>query len=86
MLRLSDCAVSAACLATVGAACPHLEELRCRTASASYSPERVTARSELIYHSHVMQIVQGVPALCWFAVCCLQDESAILMQYVQRMH
>lgn len=69
VLRLSDCAVSADCLASVGSACPSLEELRYRTASASYSPERVTARSELVYNTHIMRIVQG--AACTLSACAL---------------
>lgn len=59
VLRLSDCSVAASSLATVGAACPQLGELRFRGASASYSPEHVSARSELIRHADIMQIAQG---------------------------
>jgi hypothetical protein len=69
VLRLSDCVLSADCLASVGSACPSLKELRYRTASASYSPERVTARSELVYNTHIMRIVQG--AACTLSACAL---------------
>lgn len=59
VLRLSECAVAAACLATVGTACPQLVELRYRSASAVYSPQHVSARSELLHREHIMQIMQG---------------------------
>lgn len=53
--------MAATCLASVGASCPQLEEIRFRGASLSYSAERVSARSELLRHTDMMAMMQGAP-------------------------